>query len=91
MDLSVLMGRFNVNGRLVALQPFGSGNINDTYLAIFRNTFTESQVILQRINRNVFQRPEIIMDNMHHVTMHCHEKLRSDAQAAMTAYGRCLG
>ena len=81
MDLSVLMGRFNVNGRLVALQPFGSGNINDTYLAIFRNTFTESQVILQRINRNVFQRPEIIMDNMHHVTMHCHEKLRSDAQA----------
>lgn len=81
MELSKLMNLFNVNGHLVSLQPFGSGNINDTYLAICRNTFTESQVILQRINRKVFQRPEVIMDNMHEVTRHCHEKLQADAAA----------
>lgn len=80
-DLSLLIGRFNVKGRLVALQPFGCGNINDTYLAIYRNTFTESQLILQRVNRNVFPAPEKIMANMHEITRHCHEKLEADAVA----------
>jgi hypothetical protein len=81
MELSILINKFNVKGRLVALQPFGNGNINDTFLAIYRNTFTETQVILQRINRNVFPKPELIMENMHEVTRHCHEKLEADAKA----------
>ncbi len=81
MELSVLVNRFNVKGRLVSLQPFGNGNINDTFLAIYRNTFTETQVILQRINRNVFPEPEVIMANMHEITKHCHEKLEADARA----------
>ena len=79
MELSILINKFNVKGRLVALQPFGNGNINDTFLAIYRNTFTETQVILQRVNRNVFPQPEVIMENMHEITKHCHEKLEDDA------------
>ena len=79
MELSVLINRFNIKGRLVALQPFGNGNINDTFLAVYRNTFTETQVVLQRINRNVFPEPEAIMANMHTITKHCHEKLEDDA------------
>ena len=81
MELTTLVNRFNVKGRLVSLQPFGNGNINDTYLAIYRNTFTETQVILQRVNRNVFPAPEAIMANMHEITKHCHEKLEADARA----------
>ena len=81
MELSILVNKFNVKGRLVALQPFGNGNINDTYLAIYRNTFTETQVILQRVNRKVFPVPEAIMANMHEITKHCHEKLEADAKA----------
>ena len=81
MELSILINKFNVKGRLVALQPFGNGNINDTFLAIYRNTFTETQVILQRVNRNVFPQPEVIMENMHEVTRHCHEKLEADSKA----------
>ena len=80
MDLSLLMERFNVKGRLVTLVPFGSGNINDTYLAVYRNTFTETQVVLQRVNRKVFPHPEMIMRNMHAITLHCHEKLENDAK-----------
>ena len=79
MELSILVNMFNVKGRLVALSPFGNGNINDTFLAIYRNTFTETQVILQKVNRRVFPRPEVIMSNMHEVTKHCHEKLEADA------------
>ena len=81
MELSILVNKFNLKGRLVALQPFGNGNINDTYLAIYRNTFTETQVILQKVNRKVFPVPEVIMSNMHEITKHCHEKLEADAKA----------
>ena len=80
MSLAVMMNRFNVKGRLVTLVPFGSGNINDTFLAVFRNTFTETQVVLQRVNRKVFPRPEDIMSNMHTITQHCHDKLERDAE-----------
>jgi hypothetical protein len=79
MELALLINRFNVKGRLVTLVPFGNGNINDTFLAVFRNTFTETQLILQRVNRNVFPNPEQIMANMHAITLHCHEKLERDA------------
>ena len=65
MELSILINKFNIKGRLVSLQPFGNGNINDTFLAIYRNTFTETQVILQRVNKNVFPKPEVIMEQPH--------------------------
>lgn len=81
MELSLLINKFNIKGRLVALQPLGSGNINDTYLGVFRNTFTETQVVLQRVNHLVFPDPEAIMVNMHELTKHCHEKLEADAKA----------
>ena len=83
MDLSVLMQNFNIKGRLVTLVPFGNGNINDTFLAVYRNTFTETQVVLQRVNRAVFPRPEAIMANMHKITLHCHEKLEADAKRGL--------
>ena len=81
MELALLVNRFNIKGRLVTLVPFGNGNINDTFLAVYRNTFTETQVILQRVNKAVFPRPEAIMANMHAITLHCHEKLEADAAA----------
>ena len=81
MELSLLVGKFNIKGRLVTLVPFGNGNINDTYLAVYRNTFTETQVVLQRVNSVVFKDPVAIMDNMHEVTKHCHERLEADAAA----------
>ncbi len=79
MELTLLANRFNVKGRLVTLVPFGNGNINDTFLAVYRNTFTETQVVLQRVNRMVFPNPEAIMANMHAITFHCHEKLEADS------------
>ena len=79
MNLSLLINQFNIKGRLVTLVPFGNGNINDTFLAVYRNTFTETQVVLQRVNKSVFPQPEAIMANMHAITLHCHEKLEADA------------
>ena len=78
MELSVLIHNFNVPGQLVTIIPIGGGNINDTFLAIFRNAFSETQVILQRINAKVFPRPDLIMANMHMITRHAHRKLAKE-------------
>ncbi len=79
MELSVLVNKFAIAGRLVTINPTGTGNVNDTYLAIFRNTFDEQQVILQRINRVVFSKPELIMANMRLLISHAHRKLEEEA------------
>lgn len=82
MELSLLMNEFDVSGRLVTINPTGNGNVNDTFLAIFRNTFAEEQVILQRINRNVFPEPAAIMHNLRHLTAHVHPRLESEGDVA---------
>ncbi len=74
--------RFQVNGRLVSVEATGHGNINETYLAIFRTVFSEERVILQRINRNVFKDPEAVMANMRYVTDFVHRKLESEQDSA---------
>ena len=79
MKITELLSKFDVSGRLVLAQPFGNGNINDTYLAVYRNTFDETQVILQRVNKKVFKKPEDIMSNMHVLCDHCHRKLEREA------------
>ncbi len=79
MELSLLMKAFDVSGRLVTINPTGNGNVNDTFLAIFRNTFAEEQVILQRVNKNVFPKPEAIMHNLRQLTAHVHPKLEAEA------------
>ncbi|MDX9866609.1 MAG: aminoglycoside phosphotransferase family protein [Kiritimatiellia bacterium] len=82
MELSLLMKAFDVSGRLVTINPTGNGNVNDTFLAIFRNTFAEEQVILQRVNPAVFPEPQIIMRNLHRLTAHAHPKLEKEGDTA---------
>lgn len=74
--------QFDVPGRLVTLQPIGSGNVNDTYRVILRTTFSEEQYILQRINRTVFKDPAAVMSNMKLVTDHAHARIAAEADKA---------
>jgi len=73
---------FDVPGRLVSLQPLGSGNVNDTYRVILRTTFSEEQYVLQRINRSVFTDPPAVMANMKAVTDHAHRRITEEADEA---------
>jgi len=82
MKAAAVAPRFDVIGRPVRVAPTGSGNINDTYLAIFRTTFSEFRFILQRLNRKVFTRPEDIMHNMKILTEHVHKRLEEEAGQA---------
>lgn len=82
MKAALMAGQFDVAGRLVAVQSAGRGNVNDTYMVIFRTTFNEERFILQRINRRVFVQPPLIMQNLRVVTEHVHRQLEAEADRA---------
>jgi len=82
MIAETIATQFDVPGRLVTLRPIGAGNVNDTYPAILRTTFSEEQYILQRINRTVFKDPAAVMSNMKVVTDHAHKRIASEAESA---------
>ena len=67
-NLREIIGKFNVTD---GATPYGKGHINDTYLSNTR----EPRYILQRINHNVFKRPQDVMENIVHVTEHLRKKI----------------
>ncbi|MDQ0288364.1 phosphotransferase enzyme family protein [Oligosphaera ethanolica] len=82
MKSAFMAQRFQVDGRLVATEATGSGNVNDTYLVIFRTIFSEERFILQRINTNVFKSPDKVMDNMRLITQHVHHRMEEEQDNA---------
>lgn len=78
MKSAFMAQRFDVAGKLVTVASTGAGNVNDTYLAIFRTTFSEERFILQKVNKKVFPHPEHIMENMTVVTEHVHKRLEAE-------------
>lgn len=82
MNAESIATQFDVPGRLVALEPIGSGNVNDTYRVILRTTYSEEQYILQRINKVVFKDPPAVMANMKAVTDHAHGRIQAEADEA---------
>jgi Ser/Thr protein kinase RdoA (MazF antagonist) len=74
--------QFDVSGSIASIRPTGSGNVNDTYLAVFRTHFSEERIIIQRVNRHVFAHPEWIMENMSILTNHCHKQLQIESEMA---------
>jgi Ser/Thr protein kinase RdoA (MazF antagonist) len=75
-DLIAIANRFTTTGTVTAVQPFGSGNINDTYL-VTTDAGNETKFILQRLNTHVFKSPELVMQNMRRVTEHIQVRLRN--------------
>ena len=82
MKLVEIANQFDVSGQLASIRPTGSGNVNDTYLAVFRTHFSEERIIVQRVNGHVFAQPEWIMENMSILTNHCHKQLQAEGESA---------
>ena len=66
-NLQEILKRFCIE---VDIQPYGDGHINDTYLAQ-----STPRYILQRINTEVFTRPDQVMENITAVTEHLRKKI----------------
>lgn len=68
--------QFDVGADFLHAKPFGSGHINDTYLAVYNKGGAESCYIIQRINHNIFTNPPALMENIVRVTEHIRKKLQ---------------
>jgi Ser/Thr protein kinase RdoA (MazF antagonist) len=73
--LRPIADQFAHRGCVTQICPLGNGNINDTFL-ITVDSPIDHQFVLQRINTQVFQQPELVMRNMRIVTEHIHAKLQ---------------
>jgi Ser/Thr protein kinase RdoA (MazF antagonist) len=72
--------QFCTEGRIVDVQPYGEGNLNDTYLVTLEGA-SRSHFILQRINTHVFQRPRLIMLNLRALSDHVQQRLAREESA----------
>lgn len=70
-----IVAQFQLCGDPERIEPFGAGNINDTYRSIVRGSPTGAY-IHQKINQTVFRQPVQVMENMARVTGHIRKKLR---------------
>ena len=83
-DAREALTRFAFEGRLVALEPHATGLINDSWLASFESPGERRRYLLQRINRNVFRRPEQVLENMLRVTRHLAARLAGEASSDLS-------
>lgn len=60
--------QFEISGDVISANTYGSGHINDTVLVVAREGDTENKYILQKVNGNVFKRPEQVIANIEKVT-----------------------
>jgi hypothetical protein len=73
-NLKAVAEQFSQQGRIVEVRDFGSGNINKTFL-VTRDAGEERHFVLQRINTRVFNRPELVIQNMRVATEHISKRL----------------
>ncbi|MBN2593712.1 MAG: aminoglycoside phosphotransferase family protein [Sedimentisphaerales bacterium] len=75
-DIKHIAQNFNLDGKLIRYEPFGSGHINDTYCLTCEKDDRQTHYILQRINHEVFKNPPAMMENIRRVTNHIRRKLQ---------------
>jgi len=75
-DLINIVSNFEIEEHVTAVENFGSGHINNTYIV---KSAPDNQpcYLLQRINHMIFKDVPALMDNILLVTDHLREKLRT--------------
>lgn len=79
-NLREIGSHFEIEAEFISAIPWGSGHINDTYLATYACAGQEIKLIHQRINDFVFKRPCEIMENIHLITEHLNQRAISNNQ-----------
>ena len=60
----------------VQVSTLGQGNINDTFLV----TVATKSMVLQRINQRVFPAPQLLINNLQHLSQHLLSKVETGSQ-----------
>ena len=77
--LEVIAGRFHPPEQIDAINAIGSGNVNDTYLVrLTASSGGDSPAfVMQRLNTQVFTRPELVMGNLIELGRHVQRRIAS--------------
>ena len=75
-DAVAIAREFALAGEILSASPYGSGHINDTYKVDVKPDGGPRRYVLQRINHNVFRRPDELMANVERVCAHAYAKLK---------------
>lgn len=62
------INQFDFKGCLLTKTPYGNGHINDTFLLEYQLGEEKEKYIFQRINHQIFEKPEELMENIEGVT-----------------------
>ena len=70
-DIAAIAQRFRVEGSIAAVAPVPGGHINDSFrVDMHPERGASRSYLLQRLNRRVFPRPELVMENVVRVARH---------------------
>ncbi len=81
-NFGALANEFQISGKFLSAQPYGTGHINDTYRVTLQHAGLCSRIILQRINTNIFKHPTAVMENIQRVTTHLSSRVAGDPDQA---------
>jgi len=73
-----IFNHFNLENTIESIEPFGSGHINDTFIA--KNIAGEPKFVLQRINHSIFKDVDMLQNNINFVTSHIRKKLIANGE-----------
>ncbi len=90
IELREVVSHFRIYGEFVIAVPFGTGHINDTWQVTFDQGGTLLHYIVQRVNTNVFRKPEALMENFVRVTEHIAARIREEKKSNPTTRRRTL-
>lgn len=67
--------QFRLNGKILEINPYGSGHINDTFRLILEKDGVKKAYILQRMNGEIFKNRDELMENIMRVTSFLKKKI----------------
>lgn len=74
--ITQIASKFQFEGTLIHVKPYGNGHINDTYLLTYTiGRMGCIRVILQRMNKQVFPKPVELMENIVNITTFLRNKI----------------
>jgi hypothetical protein len=87
-DFTSLLQTFQIQGVFESASPYGTGHINDTFLAVFRKEGKLARYILQRLNHSIFKNVPALMNNIERVCSHAQARIKASGRTDCSR--RCL-
>ena len=88
-EARAVLASFAIDGELIGIEPITQGHINASFVSSWRDGESSFRRFHQRINREVFTRPDLVMENIDRATSHIRARLAREG--ALGVDRRVLG